>query len=49
MEYTLYSVITIVIDAYFDDENEYRRLINMMDPKTSVESKELTASHLSRN
>ena len=47
MEYTLYSVITIVIDAYFDDENEYRRLINMMDGKTSVESKELTASHLS--
>ena len=47
MEYTLYSVITVMIDAYFDDENEYGRLIDMMDENTSVESKELSASHFS--
>lgn len=31
----LYSVITLMIDAYFDDENDYRRLIRMMDNNTS--------------
>ena len=45
MEYTLYSVITILIDAYFDDENECARLKNMIDEKTSPESKELFESH----
>ena len=45
MEYTLYSVIRILIDAYFDDENENRRLKNMIDEKTSSESMELFESH----
>ena len=38
MEYTLYSVITILIDAFFDDEDEFRRLSKMMDENTSQES-----------
>ena len=40
IEYILYSVITIMIDAYFDDENKYNELINMMNDNTSKESKE---------
>lgn len=43
MEYCLYSVITILIDAYFDDENEYRRMINMVEKDTSNETKEAFA------
>lgn len=31
----LYSVICLMIDAYFDDEIEYERLIDMMDSNTS--------------
>ena len=34
MQYILYSVISMMIDAYFDDEKEYKELINMMDIKT---------------
>lgn len=45
MEYTLYSVITILIDAFFDDEEEFRRLTKMMDENTSQESKVRFASH----
>ena len=39
MEYTLYSVISILLDAYYDDEKEYRRIKNMLDNKTSSDSK----------
>ena len=45
MEYTLYSVITVLIDAFFDDEDEYRRLTKMMDKNTSQESKMRFESH----
>lgn len=37
MENCLYSVITILIDAYIDDEKTYRRLINMIKNNTSPE------------
>ena len=37
MEYTLYSVLRVMVDAYFDDENEYERLIAMLNENTSVE------------
>ncbi len=40
IEYILYSVITIMIDAYFDDENKYNELINMINDNTSEESKQ---------
>ena len=40
MELTLYSVITMMIDAYFDEEEDYRRLIDMMDEVTSKSSRE---------
>ena len=33
----LYSVIVLMIDAYFDDEDEFRRLMDMMDNNTSSE------------
>jgi hypothetical protein len=33
----LYSVIVLMIDAYFDDENEYWRLISMVENNTSSE------------
>ena len=39
MAFVLLSVITIVIDAFFDDEGDYRRLINMMGNNTSAEAK----------
>ena len=38
MESTLFSVLCAMIDAYFDDENEYRRVINMLKENTSPES-----------
>lgn len=41
MEFTLYSVISILVDAFFDDEKEYRGLINMIEEKTSDEIKEM--------
>lgn len=44
MESCLYSVISLMIDAYFDDEKEYRRLINMIDGKTSQNTKEIFAA-----
>ena len=44
MEYTLYSVFHVLIDAFFDDENEYRRLTKMIDEKTSQESQVRFAS-----
>ncbi|MBQ9025786.1 MAG: hypothetical protein IJ104_05355, partial [Methanobrevibacter sp.] len=45
METCLYSVISIMIDAYFDDEKEYRRLMNMIDKNTSEKTKALSAAH----
>ena len=39
MEKCLYSVLSILIDAFFDSETEYRRLINMVNGITSVEAK----------
>lgn len=45
MEHCLYSVIYLMIDAYFDDEYEFRRLTEMIKEKTSDESKQLFASH----
>ena len=45
MEKCLYSVITILTDAYIDDEKEYRRLTNMIDNKTSQEVKSLFEAH----
>ena len=44
MEYALYSVFHVLIDAFFDDENEYRRLTKMIDEKTSQESQVRFAS-----
>ena len=38
MESTLYSVIYAMIDAYFDDENEYEEMINMINENTTVET-----------
>ena len=46
MEYVLHSVISIMIDAYFDDEEEYQRLINMMNGVTSTQSKEKYDSYI---
>ena len=44
MEYVLYSVISLMIDVYFDDEKEYVRLSDMMDNGTSSDSIERLAS-----
>ena len=38
VEFTLYSVITLMIDAFFDDENDYKRLCDKMNKNTSDES-----------
>lgn len=35
LEYTLYSVLCAMIDAYFDDENEYEELICMINNETA--------------
>ena len=40
MEFTLYSVITILVDAFFDDENEYRRLMDMIEENTSNKTRQ---------
>ena len=40
MEYVLYSVLNYLIDAFTEDEKEYRRMINMIDKNTSNESVE---------
>lgn len=40
MESALYSVLYAMVDAYFDDKNEYWRVINMLKEKTSQESVE---------
>lgn len=45
MQSCLYSVLSVMIDAYFDEEDEYRRLIKMIDEKTSSESKYISAAH----
>ena len=37
LEYTLYSVLYAMIDAYFDDENEYEELVNMINNETADE------------
>ena len=38
MESTLYSVLFAMIDAYFDEENEYQEAIYMLNENTSQES-----------
>ena len=38
MESTLYSVLFTMIDAYFDEENEYQEAIYMLNENTSQES-----------
>lgn len=43
MAYCLYSVISIMIDAYFEDKKEYERLINMVNGTTPQECKEAFA------
>ena len=37
LEYTLYSVLYAMIDAYFADEKEYEELINMINNETADE------------
>ena len=37
MELILFSVIILMIDAYFDEENDFKRLMNMMNNNTSSE------------
>ena len=44
MEFVLYSVIILMIDAFFEDKNEYERLNDMVDEKTSPEVIEKLAS-----
>ena len=48
LEHVLYSVFFCMIDAYFDDELEYQRMIEMLNGKTSLESKEKFASEIRR-
>ena len=38
MELTLYSVLNVMINAHFDDEKEYWRMIDVLNEKTSTES-----------
>ena len=40
MESTLYSVLYAMVDAYFDDEEEYRRVMTMLKENTSQKSVE---------
>ena len=40
IERVLYSVIVIMIDAYFDDENKYQELIHMMEKNTTQKTKQ---------
>ena len=40
MESTLYSVLYAMVDAYFDDVNEYWRVMTMLKENTSQESVE---------
>ena len=35
LEFVLYSVITAMIDAYFDDENEFKELMDMINNETA--------------
>ena len=44
MQSCLYSLLSVMIDAYFDEENEYRRLMKMIDEKTSSESKYISGA-----
>ena len=44
MEHCLYSVIYTMIDAYIDDEEEYRRLVNMINKSTSQDTQEAFAA-----
>lgn len=37
LEFVLYSVITAMIDAYFDDENEFEELMDMINNETKDE------------
>lgn len=40
LEYTVYSVLCAMVDAFFDDENEYERVILMLNENTSVDTAE---------
>ena len=40
LEYTVYSVLRAMVDAYFDDESEYWGLISMMNQNTSADTAE---------
>ena len=46
LEYVLYSVFNCMIDAYFDDEKEYQRMIKMLNEKTSTQTKEKYAMEI---
>lgn len=40
MKFTLYSVLHVLTDAFFDDENEFRRVMTMLDEKSDPETVE---------
>ncbi|HAJ78012.1 MAG TPA: hypothetical protein DCO89_02995 [Clostridiales bacterium] len=46
LEYVLYSVLNCMIDAYFDEEKEYQRMIKMLKEKTSPQTKEKYAMEI---
>ena len=48
LEYVIYSVFCCMIDAYFEDEKEFKRMMRMLDGKTSLETKEKFASEIRR-
>lgn len=48
LKHVLYSVFFCMIDEYFDDELEYQRMIEMLNDKTSLETKEKFASEIRR-
>jgi len=40
MKFTLYSVLHVLTDAFFDDENEFGRVMSMLDKKSDPETVE---------
>lgn len=48
LEYVLYSVFYCMIDAYFDDEEEYQKVKNMLEQKVSQETRDKFASEIRR-
>lgn len=40
LELVIYSVLYAIIDAHFDDEKEFKRMIEMIDLKTSPQTRE---------